>query len=272
MLDRFLLYVDLLGFSDLVMTKPEVVPRIFETLDSSPAHTHPDFTALQFSDTLLVFNEPAAISGNDKHYCAMFLCEFAQDLQHKLLGSNAFIRAIVTYGPLDDSESTSNRQLKNIRAVWGEALIKAYRSERNIQAIGTFVDTTVEPYMQVFEIHPYDLQERKERIWFVDTATYLRSFFSQDNNEDFSFAEQEVVLTANEGFLIKDLYYLKLLFENSHDTTYLPKIRAKYLTTWEIYRLKYRGLCKRLQEVNFDFSKIIDIDWKPWIDQIISPR
>ena len=269
MLDRFLLYVDLLGFSDLVMTKPEVVPRILETLDSSPAHTHPDFTALQFSDTLLVFNEPAAISENDKHYCAMFLCEFAQDLQHKLLGSNAFIRATVTYGPLDDSESTSNRQLKNIRAVWGEALIKAYRAERNIQAIGTFVDTTVEPYMQVFEIHPYDPQER---IWFVDTATYLRSFFSQDNNEDFSFAEQEVVSTANEGLLIKDLYYLKLLFENSHDTTYPPKIRAKYLTTWEIYRLKYRGLCKRLQEVNFDFSKIIDIDWKPWIDQIISPR
>ena len=239
MFDRFLLYVDLLGFSDLVTTKPEIVPRVFEALDSSPAHIHPDFTAIQFSDTLLVFNQREVTSNHDKKYCAMYLCEFAQNLQYRLLASNTFIRSIVTCGPLEDSGAKSNRSLKNIRAVWGESLIKAYRSERNIQAIGTFVDETVQPHMQIFEIHTYDT---KERLWFVDTATYLRSYFWDRDSEDFSFATQEVVATASERLFIKDLFYLKLLFQNSQDTEYPPNIRSKYLTTWEIYRLKYREL------------------------------
>ena len=267
MFDRFLLYVDLLGFSDLVATKPEIVPRVFEALDSSPAYRHPDFTAIQFSDTLLVFNEREVNSNYDKHYCAMYLCEFAQHLQHTLLGSNTFIRAIVVYGPLEDSGPKSGESLNNIRAIWGESLINAYRLERSIQAIGTFIDETVQPHMDIFEIHTYDVQKR---LWFVDTATYLRSYFLEKESEDFSYAAYEVVACATEGLLIMDLYYLKLLFENSRDTEHTPAIRAKYLTTWEIYRLKYTGLCKRLQEVDFDFRKIIDIDWTPWIDRIIT--
>ena len=117
MFDRFLLYVDLLGFSDLVRNRPEIIPRIFEALDQSPTHHHPAFTAIQFSDTLLVFNARPTVSDYDNYVSVMYLCEFAQHLQQMLLGSNAFIRAIVTYGPLEDSGSASGKALNNVRAV-----------------------------------------------------------------------------------------------------------------------------------------------------------
>lgn len=269
MFERFLLYVDVLGFSDLVEMKPEIVRRILAALDSSPAYDHPDFTAIQFSDTFLVFNEREVTSDYDKQYCAMYLCEFVQNLQYKLLSSNTFMRAIITYGSLEDSSPESGGSLNNIRAVWGESLIKSYRLERNIQAIGTFVDETVQPHMHIFETQMYDIQER---LWFVDIATRLRSFFPHKESEDFSYAEYEVCTTGNEGLLVQDLYYLKLLFENSRDIEKPPRIRTKYLTTWEIYRLKYTGLCKRLEEVDFDFRKIIDIDWTPWINEILTPE
>ena len=44
---------------------------------------------------------------------------------------------------------------------------------------------------------------------------------------------------GNECFLAYDLFYLRRLFECSHDKALPPTVRTKYLTTWEIYRQKY---------------------------------
>ena len=99
---------------------------------------------------------------------------------------------------------------------------------------------------------------------------FSRTYFYDKESEDLSYAAYDVVAAGNESLLLRDLYYLKLLFENSRDIKNKPEIRTKYLTNWEIYGQKYRGLCKRLQEVDFDFSKIIEIDWTPWIDEMIA--
>ena len=150
MLNRFLLYIDVLGFSELVLKKPEIIPRILEALDNSPAYSHPEFTAIQFSDTLLVFNNEDVTSDYDKHYCAMYLCEFAQHLQYSLLSSNIFIRAVVTYGPLEDSKCESHGALKNIRAIWGNLSSKLIIKRKVSRRSGTFIDETVQPTYAYF--------------------------------------------------------------------------------------------------------------------------
>ena len=95
-------------------------------------------------------------------------------------------------------------------------------------------------------------------IWFSDTATSLRG--KGFEGADFSYAKEDAVTTGNECFLAYDLFYLKRLFECGHDKALPPTVRTKYLTTWEIYRQKYKGLCAALEETAFDFRKVIDID------------
>ena len=263
-MDRFLLYIDLLGFSALVHTKPEILPALFRVLDKSKAHDHGDFRVIQFSDTLLVFNGVPAVSNSDKSYCAMYLCEFAQEIQYMLFGQDTFLRGLLTYGQFEDTGPAPNSNYQKIRAFWGKSLVDAYNAEKNIQAVGLFVDKTVQPHMNIFKTHLYD-QERA--IWFVDTATALRDSLLEGEGTDFSHVPAYISDTDGDWLLAYDLFYLKCLFDHGHDTSLPPSVRMKYQTTWEIYRQKYKGLCRALEDAKFDFQKVIDIDWKPLIDR-----
>jgi hypothetical protein len=143
------------------------------------------------------------------------------------------------------------------------SLIKAYQTEKDTQAIGLFVDETIHPFMDIFETHIYD--ERKG-LWFADTATALRDKFF--DGTDFSYATEDMIMTANESLLAYDLVYLRQLFLHAHDYSLPPTVRVKYQTTWEIYRLKYKGLYAALENANFDFKKVIPINWKPFLEEI----
>lgn len=266
MTSRFLLYIDLLGFSDIVRTKKHILPDLFKVLDNSSAHSHGTFEVIQFSDTLLVYNDPPASTGYDKNYCAMYLCEFAQQIKYMLLGRDVFIRGLITYGQFEDTGPTPSENYKHIRAFWGEAFIKAYETEKNIQAVGLFVDATVKPCMDVFKTNLYD---EKKGLWFVDTAKMLEEKCLE--GRDFNYAKEDAIATGTESLLAYDLVYLKRLFEHGHDQSLPPTIRNKYLTTWEIYRQKYKGFCAALEEAEFKFEKVIELDWEPFIKKIGTP-
>lgn len=266
MTNRFLLYIDLLGFSEIVQSKSGMLPDLFRILDKSNAHNHGDFQVIQFSDTLLVYNEPEVKSDHDHHYVAMYLCEFAQEIQYMLLGRDVFLRGLITFGQFDDTGPTPNSDYQHVRAFWGKALIKAYRAESDIQAVGLFVDDTVKAHMNIFETHPYDTAKG---LWFADTAKMLGGMSFEGN--DFSYAKMDITATGNESLLAYDLLYLKRLYEHGHDDALSPRVRTKYLTTWEIYRRKYPGLCRALEEHEFAFEEVIDIDWKPFIEKIGTP-
>jgi hypothetical protein len=260
---RLLLYIDLLGFSEIVRSKPNLLPDLFRVMDKSPAHEHGTFRVIQFSDTLLVYNGPEVTEPRWKSYCAMYLCEFVQVAQNMLLTHDGFLRGLITYGQFEDTGTTPNAEYSHIRAFWGPALIKAYQTEKDIQAIGLFVDETANPFMDIFETHVYDEQKG---LWFVETATALMDKFF--NGTDFSYATEDIILTANESLLAYDLVYLRQLFLHAHDYSLPPRARVKYQTTWEIYRMKYNGLCAALENANFDFKKVIPINWKPFLEQI----
>ena len=264
--ERFLLYLDLLGFSELVRIEPDIVPNLFHALDRSQAHRHTSFEVIQFSDTLLVFNNKDPLSDYDKHYFAMYLCEFAQELQYMLLGRGAFLRGLVTRGQFEDTGSSPNHTYKHIRSFWGNALIHACQVTSSIKAIGLFVDEHVKPHMRVFDMHPYD---HGNQIWFVDTTSLPRQSFDYlTNKNELSIAMDHVRSCGMEEILSYDLLFLKRLFESSHDHRLAPTVRTKYLTTWEIYRRKYRILCRVMEDVEFDFKKLPGHDWEQTIAKI----
>ena len=270
MTERFLLYVDLLGFSELVRNEPDVVPNLFHAFDRSQAHGHTCFEVIQFSDTLLVFNNKDPLSGYDKHYFAMYLCEFAQELQYMLLARGTFLRGLITRGQFEDTGPIPNRTYKHIRSFWGEALIHAHKVTSDIKAIGLFVDAHVKPHMRVFDMHPYD---DRNQVWFVDMTSLPRQSFDYlTNKNELSIAMGHVRSCGMEQILSYDLLLLKRLFESSHDHRLAPSVRTKHLTTWEIYRRKYSVLCQAMEEVGFDFKQLPGHDWVRTIAQIARHR
>jgi hypothetical protein len=54
--ERFFLYIDLLGFSELVI-KGGSVQQIHDIIDRLNVHRHHAFTTIAFSDTVLVYNK-----------------------------------------------------------------------------------------------------------------------------------------------------------------------------------------------------------------------
>lgn len=266
MRNRFLLYIDLLGFTNLVQKGKGILPGLFHALDRSNIHTHPgSFGVIQFSDTIIVYNEIEANLHDDKKQCVMFLCEFAQEIQLRLLGCNTFIRAVITYGQFEDTGSIPNSEYRNIRAFWGESIISAFRTEKAIQAVGLFVNEDIEPFLMrdLFEPHLFDTHNQ---IWFVDTAKMLRHQFFEGS--DFSYAKLNVESSGTEHLLAYDLFYLRCLYAHSHDLDLPPQVRTKYLNTWEIYRQKHTGLCCALEDSGFDFDSVLDMNLKPYLDVI----
>lgn len=51
---KYLLYIDILGFSDMVRSEPAKVAELYLILDSLTVHRHEAFRTIVFSDTILV--------------------------------------------------------------------------------------------------------------------------------------------------------------------------------------------------------------------------
>lgn len=88
---RFLLYIDFLGFSDLVAENPKRIDMIYQIINSLNVHAHEAFKTIVFSDTVLVYNSELASSERNKKYLVMYACEFVQDLQRRLVGQGVFL-------------------------------------------------------------------------------------------------------------------------------------------------------------------------------------
>src|ERR1700686_3886450 len=116
---KYFLYIDILGFSDLVMGQGRV-RDLYERFDNLNAHRHPSFQAIVFSDTMLVFNkDDLQWDDNDKSALVTRLCEFAGDLFYRLVSQDIHFRAYICCGEFEHSK------MKHIDAFLGPALIRA---------------------------------------------------------------------------------------------------------------------------------------------------
>ena len=54
---KYLLYIDILGFANLVSKKPKEVKKIYEVVNELNVHRQSEFKAIIFSDTILIYNK-----------------------------------------------------------------------------------------------------------------------------------------------------------------------------------------------------------------------
>ncbi len=248
--EKYLLYIDILGFSNLVKDNSDKLQELFKILDSLNVHMHDAFKTIVFSDTILVFNKHTPINQHDHEYCIMYACEFVQDLFLRSVSLGIQFRAILTYGEFHYEKMT------NIEAYHGKSLVGAYNKEKEIDGMGLFIDKTLLSNCRFFATASFDLD-----LDFVFLTTTLeRICITYDL--DFPIDKSMVDGTDEFSDFPSEVKYLQTLKENL-GTQSDPKIKGKYIKTYNFYKTRYPKHLLELEEANFDF-KILSpsADWK----------
>jgi len=249
MTEKYLLYIDLLGFSDLVETDAEAVDEIYAIVDSLNVHKHEGFRTIVFSDTILVYNKYDPSTEADHSYFIMFACEFAQDLLHRFVGKDRFFRAVITYGAFD------HYRLTNTECFYGPALISSYQKEKRIQSHGLFIDNQANRYNSIFKTAPYD-----DALNFVYLTQALERFlFLAQGNLPI---HASLLNGTDEAYhLMPEIRYVQDIYQLMH-THRDPRVRTKHLTAWHFYRSRYHIVLDELERQRFRPETISpEYDW-----------
>jgi len=238
---RFLLYIDILGFSNLVSEKSEDIAELYQIIDSLNVHSHYAFRTLIFSDTILVYNELPTTNVDDINYLVMYLCEFSKDLEYRLTSKKIFFRAYLTYGDF------IHEKLKHCDAFYGQALIEAYKTEKKIQAIGLFMDDKVVEYSNIFHLIPYE-----HNTHFVFTRQVLEDFYNFRRFRTYPISENFIEQTDEIWFLANDIVYLESIFEHKENMNLSDTVRTKHSATWNIYNERYPAFLAALEANKFN--------------------
>jgi len=212
MTDRYFLYIDILGFKDLVRSGANVA-ELYRRIDKLNVHTDRDFTCLVFSDTILAYGSEAW----DAHpnQAIMWLIEFAQDLFYRLISLDIHIRAYVTRGDFE------HRRLKNIDSYYGTALIDCYEREKAIKCTGVFLDSRLASFSTVFHLTQYD-----DQSCFVHVMQHL-----DDVSEDhalYPIDGKNLEATGMEWWTAYMLRYLQNIHRHANDAALSETVRFKY--------------------------------------------
>lgn len=238
----FLLYIDILGFSQLVIQKSEKIKLLYEIIDSLLPHQIKSFRIIVFSDTILI-TEGTGISFGDDSTRLLWYLNFVQELFEKTFELDVSFRAILTKGEFE------YKKMKNIESYYEEALIRAYNKEKEINAIGFFVDRNIWLLNSNYKTEKYD-----EDLNFVYTLPGFDDLSKKGvstllhlNNELFDIAnEKEIIFSIN----LLERYYKYSL---NHDN---PKVRIKFLHTYSFYKRRYNNLLSFLELNNFNYKSI----------------
>lgn len=256
--EKFLLYIDLLGFSDIA-DQPGRVEELYDVMDRLHVHGDDAFGVIAFSDTILVYNKINPGSAEVVQMTVMFLCEFAKDLFYRLIGKDTYFRAYLTYG------SFEHKHLKHIESFYGPALIRAHRRASAIQYIGLFLDNALVPYCDIFttrrldnECHYVSLMQTLDGDEFKHTTLPVPASWLVDTDMHY--------------LLSYDITFLKNVHSHMTDTRFSPRIRRKYSNTWRIIRQLYPTFCKALEAGNFHPRAISDFDWSDVMARVGTSR
>ena len=243
--DRYFLYIDVLGFSDLVKDRNRrAIDDLYEVIASLNANKHGAFRVVVFSDTVIVYNVMGDETPRDAEYLIMFLCEFVKDLIHRLTGRGIFFRALITFGDFVHYE------LNGIPCFYGNALVDAYNSEKELKAVGLFINKNISQFCSVFKY-----EEFNENFNFVYTTQAL------DELEEFGANGYPVPASLIEDtdakwFIVPELDYVSDMYRGSVNISYPESVRAKYKASWEMYRIHYPKLTARLLATGQDITSV----------------
>ncbi len=167
--NKYILYIDILGFSQMVKKNSSIVDDLYNVIASLNVHSHHSFKTIIFSDTILVYNMDESKSDHDRRYLVMYLCEFVQDLQYRLVGRNIFFRAIIKYGEFIHYE------INQVPCFYGRALIDTYTMEKEIQCTGLFINNDCNKYNNIFKTAKFN--ENLSFVYLTQGLEQLEYFF-----------------------------------------------------------------------------------------------
>ncbi len=247
MSDKYLLYIDILGFSKLVENHPTKIRQLYGIINSLNAHKHDLFKTIVFSDTVLVYNDREPESDNDHNDIVWYLIEFAEDLLFRLTGQGIFFRAVLLKGNFE------HYNLKNVECFFGKSLISAYTLEKNIPAIGLFISSECNKRNKYFRTTIF-----KEDLHFV----YLNRNLERLNHDNGGRLPVHPIVLDGLVDIVSDIRYLSDIFKHMREHP-LPQVRSKYLATWDLYEQRYSGILKPLKDSDFALRVIAEyFDWE----------
>jgi hypothetical protein len=258
MKERLFLYIDILGFSELIKSKKKV-SRLYDIIDNARIHHDANFNTIVFSDTIVAYNRHTNLSKRDKEVEVMYLIELTQEFFYRLIGSSVFFRAVITEGEF------FHERLENLEAYYGAALVETYRAEKELSGTGLFLDRKLRDLNQVFRFKEFS--NRFDYIFLTHMCSGLTPWLNRnvDDNEKPDYSEfpipSELLTDAGLEFMAyQELVHFREVYENMNKHPD-PKVRQKYLTTWSMYSQAYPGLTRSLVEHNFDPNGMATLDW-----------
>jgi len=157
---RYLLYLDILGFSSLVESKSpgEVYCVIDRALHSFSRweELNQDFKTIYFSDTFLFYQEQKGYGD----WAFLDVYAIGGMLLSALLAQGIPARGTIVYGEFEVKNDSQNHH----QLYFGKALIEAYRAEKKEQWIGITIQPSAwEPYesQNIGIIRTFE----SERVW-----------------------------------------------------------------------------------------------------------
>ncbi|MEW7857257.1 hypothetical protein AB2M95_15220 [Pseudomonas chlororaphis] len=249
MSDRFLLYIDILGFSEMVRKERRKVVRVYKILDTLNVHGRSDFKVIVFSDTILVYNNIPATSDQDRAHCVQTLVEFASDLHNRLVGQDIFFRAVLVKGDFE------HYKLKNVECFFGGALINAYHAEKEIPSLGLFISDECKAFGLRHPTAPFS-----QGLSFVFLCEGLQTLSTLAAgvwpiNLGGNPAEAFALSTPWDVRFLKDIYVQM----REHSS---PAVRTKFLTAWDFYQRKYDAAMNILVREDFSVSALATSNWE----------
>jgi hypothetical protein len=254
MQEKHILYLDILGFSQLVATDPARVDLIYKIIDTLNVHRHNVFETIVFSDTILVYNKHDPVSADDHSYLVMYSIEFAKDLLYRLIGKEIYFRGSLSFGPF------RHYKLKNIDCFYGPALIEAYIGEKEILAVGLFVHRSASKHNDIFPVAKFS--SNYSFVYLNQSLDYLFRSFGQYSDGGFPIEDAYLFEDMDMPWLVaKDIVMLKDIHSKMTEHPD-PKVRAKFLATWQMYRQRYPDFLQALEANKFSFDTVCPgYDW-----------
>ena len=244
---KYLLYIDLLGFSDIVRKDWEKAEKVFSVIDSLNVHSHNAFHVVAFSDTILVYNHTDPNDAESHNYIVWYLIEFVEDLHHRLVGQNLYFRAIILYGDF------KRYKLKNVDCFYGTALIDAYERHKIIPSIGLFIDSACNHYNSYFRTAEFG-----NNLHFIYLTRSLESLYQDCSG---IFPVEDLSIDDGYPYLVWEIKFLCEIHKKMriHPD---PNVRTKFLTVWDFYKRRYPHILSQLEKNSFNLKLISkNHDW-----------
>ena len=222
-LEKAFLYVDILGFTDLVNNHSEKIKEIFSIIDGLNIHDKDNLKVIVFSDTILVFTMRESLKIN---YFVRDMVTYTQELFYKLSSIGVFFKAVLTFGEF------SFTVMKNIQAYHGKALVETYFDTNSLEGFGLYISNEMASWILGFD--SIKLTEKYSYVLLCHSIINL-------------YKETKGILPVSPKLLDKpdeycdyctldnDLKFLKTISEIKSNFP-VEKVRKKYEFVFNIYK------------------------------------